>query len=294
MRSARRPPASSTSSSSPGSTTRPSSHRAGQDQGMATRIDLNCDLGEELDAWVPGVDGAGQPAARRRDQRERRLRLPRGRRADHGRGLRGRRRSAGWPSVRTSPTWTGRTSVDGSSTCPPTSCGRRSVDQIETLQAIAAARGDAGGLREAARGALQRGRPPRGARAGGRRRRRRPAGRGPARVRGARRGGRAAGLRAVTEAFADRGYRADGTLVPRSEPGALVTDADEVAARVVRLARRGRRPRGRRDRRPGGGGVGVRALGHPGRGGAGRAAVRDGAAARHGVTVAPFTGPAES
>lgn len=44
------------------------------------------------------------------------------------------------------------------------------------------------------------------------------------------------GLRAVTEAFADRGYRADGTLVPRSEPGALVTDDAEVAARVVRLA----------------------------------------------------------
>ncbi|MEZ0448173.1 LamB/YcsF family protein [Cellulomonas sp. ICMP 17802] len=47
------------------------------------------------------------------------------------------------------------------------------------------------------------------------------------------------GLRAVTEAFADRGYRADGTLVPRSEPGALVTDAGEVAARVVRMARDG-------------------------------------------------------
>ncbi|KQR17111.1 LamB/YcsF family protein [Cellulomonas sp. Leaf334] len=47
------------------------------------------------------------------------------------------------------------------------------------------------------------------------------------------------GLRAVTEAFADRGYCADGTLVPRSEPGALVTDTDEVAARVVRLATEG-------------------------------------------------------
>ena len=46
----------------------------------------------------------------------------------------------------------------------------------------------------------------------------------------------ARGLRAVTEAFADRGYQADGTLVPRSEPGALVTDPDEVVARVVRLA----------------------------------------------------------
>ena len=49
----------------------------------------------------------------------------------------------------------------------------------------------------------------------------------------------ARGLRAVTEAFADRGYRSDGTLVPRSEPGALVTDADEVTTRVVRLVREG-------------------------------------------------------
>jgi len=47
------------------------------------------------------------------------------------------------------------------------------------------------------------------------------------------------GLRTVTEAFADRGYRADGTLVPRGEPGDLVTDEDEVAARVVRLATEG-------------------------------------------------------
>ncbi len=45
-----------------------------------------------------------------------------------------------------------------------------------------------------------------------------------------------AGLRPVPEAFADRGYRSDGSLVPRSEPGALVTDPDEIAARVVRLA----------------------------------------------------------
>ena len=46
----------------------------------------------------------------------------------------------------------------------------------------------------------------------------------------------ARGLRTVPEAFADRGYRADGTLVPRSEPGALVTDPRLVAERVVRLA----------------------------------------------------------
>jgi UPF0271 protein len=46
---------------------------------------------------------------------------------------------------------------------------------------------------------------------------------------------RAAGLRAVPEAFADRGYTASGTLVPRNEPGALLHDTDEVAARMVRM-----------------------------------------------------------
>lgn len=48
-----------------------------------------------------------------------------------------------------------------------------------------------------------------------------------------------AGLRAVTEAFADRGYTPDGRLVPRTEPGALLHDPGEVAARVVRLAQEG-------------------------------------------------------
>ncbi|WP_426593130.1 LamB/YcsF family protein [Cellulomonas sp. McL0617] len=49
----------------------------------------------------------------------------------------------------------------------------------------------------------------------------------------------AKGLRTVAEAFADRGYRADGTLVPRSQDGALLTDAAQVAARVVRIAEAG-------------------------------------------------------
>ncbi|MDO5676093.1 MAG: 5-oxoprolinase subunit PxpA [Propionibacteriaceae bacterium] len=43
-----------------------------------------------------------------------------------------------------------------------------------------------------------------------------------------------AGLPTVTEAFADRGYLPDGTLVPRTEPGAIVHDG--VAERMVRLA----------------------------------------------------------
>lgn len=45
----------------------------------------------------------------------------------------------------------------------------------------------------------------------------------------------AAGLRSVTEAFADRSYTAVGTLVPRSEPDALLHDPREVAERMTRL-----------------------------------------------------------
>jgi 5-oxoprolinase (ATP-hydrolysing) subunit A len=48
-----------------------------------------------------------------------------------------------------------------------------------------------------------------------------------------------AGLRPVNEGFADRGYTPDGHLVPRSDPAALVTDADAVVERSVRLATAG-------------------------------------------------------
>lgn len=44
------------------------------------------------------------------------------------------------------------------------------------------------------------------------------------------------GVRKLTEAFGDRGYRPDGTLVPRGRPGAVISDPTLVAARVVRLA----------------------------------------------------------
>ena len=46
----------------------------------------------------------------------------------------------------------------------------------------------------------------------------------------------AAGLRAVSEAFADRAYNADGTLVSRSLPGAVLHDPAEVAEHVLRMA----------------------------------------------------------
>lgn len=45
------------------------------------------------------------------------------------------------------------------------------------------------------------------------------------------------GLPFVREAFLDRGYLPDGTLVPRGQPGDLLHDPDVVAARAVRLAR---------------------------------------------------------
>ena len=48
-----------------------------------------------------------------------------------------------------------------------------------------------------------------------------------------------AGLRAVAEVFADRGYRADGSLVPRSQPGAFVEDTDAAVARTLRMVREG-------------------------------------------------------
>jgi 5-oxoprolinase (ATP-hydrolysing) subunit A len=49
-----------------------------------------------------------------------------------------------------------------------------------------------------------------------------------------------AGLIAVTEAFADRGYTAQGTLVPRSQPSALLHDPSEVAQRMVSMLMTGR------------------------------------------------------
>lgn len=47
------------------------------------------------------------------------------------------------------------------------------------------------------------------------------------------------GLPFLAEAFLDRAYRPDGALVARGEPGAVLDDLVEVAARAVRLARDG-------------------------------------------------------
>jgi UPF0271 protein len=47
---------------------------------------------------------------------------------------------------------------------------------------------------------------------------------------------RAAGLRVVCEAFADRAYNPDGSLVSRAEAGAVLHDPDLVARRMTKLA----------------------------------------------------------
>jgi UPF0271 protein len=49
-----------------------------------------------------------------------------------------------------------------------------------------------------------------------------------------------AGLRFAREAFADRGYAADGSLVRRGTPGAMIEDADEAVRRAVEIASEGR------------------------------------------------------
>lgn len=52
-------------------------------------------------------------------------------------------------------------------------------------------------------------------------------------------GAEAVGLRVEPEAYADRAYRADGLLVPRSQEGAVLHDPDMIADRAVRLAQAG-------------------------------------------------------
>lgn len=43
------------------------------------------------------------------------------------------------------------------------------------------------------------------------------------------------GLKAASEVFADRGYMEDGTLVPRTQPGAMVHDRELAIARTVKM-----------------------------------------------------------
>jgi len=50
----------------------------------------------------------------------------------------------------------------------------------------------------------------------------------------------ACGLPVVSEVFADRTYQADGSLTPRSQSNALITDQNAAVAQVLRMVREGR------------------------------------------------------
>jgi 5-oxoprolinase (ATP-hydrolysing) subunit A len=47
--------------------------------------------------------------------------------------------------------------------------------------------------------------------------------------------GRAGGLRVAAEGFADRAYQRDGTLAPRSTPGAVISEPSAVVSRAIRM-----------------------------------------------------------
>ncbi len=49
----------------------------------------------------------------------------------------------------------------------------------------------------------------------------------------------ARGLRVAEEVFADRTYRADGSLTPRTEPGAVIDDVDAAVEHVLRMVQKG-------------------------------------------------------
>ena len=51
--------------------------------------------------------------------------------------------------------------------------------------------------------------------------------------------GRDLGLTVQREGFCDRRYRADGSLTPRAEPGAVIEDIDAAVAQAVSIATRG-------------------------------------------------------
>ena len=53
------------------------------------------------------------------------------------------------------------------------------------------------------------------------------------------RAGEKLGLRTAHEVFADRTYQADGTLTPRRQPDALITDAGAAVAQVLRMVQAG-------------------------------------------------------
>lgn len=54
------------------------------------------------------------------------------------------------------------------------------------------------------------------------------------------RAGQRLGLATREEVFADRGYQADGSLVPRSQPGAMIEDEEQALAQTLMMIAEGR------------------------------------------------------
>ena len=50
---------------------------------------------------------------------------------------------------------------------------------------------------------------------------------------------RAKGIRVAGEFFADRAYRDDGSLVPRTEKNAVLSDPEEISSRVLSAVKKG-------------------------------------------------------
>ena len=198
-------------------------------------IDLNADLGESFGAWRLGDDEA---LLAHRHQREHRLRLPRGRPADDPARLRGavaHQVSIGAQVSYRDLAGFGRRNMD----VPADELTAEVLYQIAALDGIARAEGGRasyvkphGALYHraaadpvqavalaAAISAYDPGLPlltlPDGEAA---------------------RAAAAAGLTVVAEGFADRAYRADGTLVPRGQPGAVISDPARAAARAAGIA----------------------------------------------------------
>jgi len=51
--------------------------------------------------------------------------------------------------------------------------------------------------------------------------------------------GRDAGLTVAQEVFADRSYQDDGSLTPRQQAGAMITDADQSVQQVMQMIEQG-------------------------------------------------------
>ncbi len=182
-------------------------------------------------------------AARRRQQRQRRLRLPRRRPADPAGGLRPRRCGGGVGRRAGRPTATWPASAGGGSTSPPpsspTTCSTSSARSTPSAGSPVIASGTSSRTaRCITPPSRTRGRrPPWCGRCRSTTRRCRSSA-----CRGRRCCGppRRPGCAGSPRASSTGGTPPQGQLVPRSLPGALVTDEDEVVERAVRMATTGR------------------------------------------------------